>query len=268
LEKLSARNKGPSRKVGIVMSSSAPKMRVVATIDGGTLGIDPTQLRLAQDDPEAVPPVELDKYPMTQILYLAWKNSDMRFHLVFEMVVAFAKALGRQLDTADVIDQLVGYDGEEVTCAVTGKKFRPIWWIIPFQGLLEAIRQHGDIRKAVEELDGRRGIIRFGHVLLFDGWSGDRTFVSGSPYFVANWGYAPDNKSVLVKAAKKNAERLGREGLMWPISVKQVENQLRWMQEDEDKKLSDRRRQLDKERREQAVAEDNLDKLFLRGGGG
>ena len=231
---------------------------------GSSKIVVPRTLKLA-DALEGVKP-DFGDHPMEEGAFGYWKSGTLRFHLTFEMVRVFAKAVGRQI-RMDEIQELVGDDGPEVTCVASGKQFQPVFWIIPTKGVQDAVHRHHDIVKAIAELDEFGKVIRLGHFFLIkDGLDGDPKPVGGNPYLVSPDGCHPDKKSAFVEASRRNAERLGRDPNrpMWGLSLIEIRNRLHRRDRRIRKEEEERHRLEQQALRERRRVADNLDKLFLR----
>jgi len=228
----------------------------------------PTDLKLVDMEGEEAP--DFESCPMESEAFSYWsdRETSFRWHLPLDVVKIYAKALGRPI-RLDEIRELVGNDGSEVTCAVTGKKFQPVFWIIPFSKVSEVVVRHRDVCKALKELDKLdRVTLRYGH--FFQVKRGDRLGnelrpVFGNPYFVSLEGFHPDRKSPFVKASLANAERLGKDPIrpMWGLSMAEFNNRLRRHEEKVREKEEEYRRAQQRAMVEQQRIDENIEKLFL-----
>lgn len=223
----------------------------------------PTMLRLADVPDEVLP--DLGDYPMEQAAFNYWKSGDFRFHLTLDTVKIFAEALGRQI-RLDEIRELVGDDGPEVTCVASGKKFQPVFWIIPTKDVRETIYRCRDIVRALGELDELGKVIRLGHFfLLKDGLDGEPKPVGGNPYFVSRDGCHPDKKSAFVQASRNNAERMSRDPNrpMWGLSLMEINHRRDRRARRIEMEKEEKHRLEQKALADQRRISDNLDKLFF-----
>ena len=230
---------------------------------GSSKIVVPRTLKLA-DALEGVKP-DFGDHPMEEGAFGYWKSGTLRFHLTFEMVRVFAKAVGRQI-RMDEIQELVGDDGPEVTCVASGKKFQPVFWIIPTKDVRETIYRCRDIVRALGELDELGKVIRLGHFfLLKDGLDGEPKPVGGNPYFVSRDGCHPDKKSAFVQASRNNAERMSRDPNrpMWGLSLMEINHRRDRRARRIEMEKEEKHRLEQKALADQRRISDNLDKLFF-----
>lgn len=156
-----------------------------------------------------------------------------------------ALALGRPLDLREV-ELLVGFDGEEIACCITGEKFRPVHFIRPYSVVepfedgvgvllaamfLDAIKRTGNIQKAIDELEAEGCDIHSGCFFQVPDTNpnDDKNFLafSGSPVYVVPvqpgevpWRVMVNLKSHLGEAIHNSSEALGGGAfrVMWGTS--------------------------------------------------
>jgi len=185
-----------------------------------------------------------------------------RAYLPDNHVEKFRDALGRPMTLAE-LNLLVGIDGEENSARCSwpdcGKSFTPLWWVQPFQLLLDEIRHGGDIEAAFGEIGDK--VMRFGafHPNSESLLDPPRAFC-GSPYFF----YKDTGKTVQARS------HLGRSKLAHPqnywgrsmASIEKIRDDVRERSEEHQRKVAAERRSRAQMEEEQVAA------MFRRGNSG